>query len=82
MWIAEQHSLHPQKETADTTPPLTTRQSQQWQEMKKLEACIEGAMRGNWRDVRTVFNAVGLTPFKPPRPVTSVEKPFNATGKT
>jgi hypothetical protein len=39
---------------------------QQWQEIKKLEACIEGAMRGNWRDVRTVFNAVGLTQPKPP----------------
>jgi hypothetical protein len=23
-------------------------------------------MRGNWRDLRTVFNAVGLTPRKPP----------------
>jgi hypothetical protein len=41
--------------------PLTTHQSQQWQEIKKLEACIEGARRGNWRDLRTVFNAVGLT---------------------
>jgi hypothetical protein len=51
----------------ENLPPLTSHQSQQWQEIKKLEACIEGAMRGNWRDVRTVFNAVGLTPFKPPR---------------
>jgi hypothetical protein len=52
----------------DTTPPLTTQQSQQWHEIKKLEACIEGARRGNWRNLRTVFNAVGLTPPKPPRP--------------
>ena len=49
----------------DTTPPLTTHQSQQWHQIKKLEACIEGARRGNWRDLRTVFNAVGLTPPKP-----------------
>jgi hypothetical protein len=50
----------------DTTPPLTTRQSERCEEVKKLEASIEGAMRGNWRDLRTVFNAIGLTPRKPP----------------
>jgi hypothetical protein len=47
------------------TPPLTNRQSQHWEEIKKLEASIEGAMHGNWRELRTVFNAVGLTPRKP-----------------
>ena len=51
---------------ADFTPPLTTRQSQRWNEIKNLEASIENANRGNWRDLRTVFNAVGLTPRKPP----------------
>ena len=51
---------------AGTTPPPTTDQSERRQEIEKLEASIEGAMRGNWRDLRTVFNAVGLTPRKPP----------------
>jgi len=50
----------------DTTPPFTTRQSERWDQIKKLEACVEGAMRGNWRDLRTVFNAAGLTPRTPP----------------
>lgn len=50
----------------DIIPPLTTEQSKRRQEIEKLEASIEGAMRGNWRDLRTVFNAVGLTPRKPP----------------
>jgi len=49
----------------ENIPPLTTRQTNQNHEIKKLEASIEGAMRGNWRDLRTVFNAVGLTPPKP-----------------
>jgi hypothetical protein len=57
----------------DNTPPLTNRQSESWHQIKKLEACIDGAMRGNWRDLRTVFNAAGLTPFKPPTTQT-VEK--------
>ena len=50
----------------DIIPPLTTEQSKRREEIEKLEASIEGAMRGNWRDLRTVFNAVGLTPRKPP----------------
>jgi len=54
------------KTTGDTTPPLTSRQTELNQELKKLEASIEGAMRGDWRDLRTVFNAIGLTPPKPP----------------
>jgi hypothetical protein len=66
--IQSEPGQHSPKETVDNTPPLTSRQSQQWHEIKKLEACIEGAMRGNWRNLRTVFNAVGLTPFKPPQP--------------
>jgi hypothetical protein len=53
------------KATCDKTPPLTNRQTELNQELKKLEACIEGAMRGDWRDLRTVFNAIGLTPRKP-----------------
>jgi hypothetical protein len=47
------------------TPPLTNRHPEHCEEIKKLEASIEGAMHGNWRDLRTVFNAVGLTPRKP-----------------
>lgn len=50
----------------DTIPPLTDRQTDHREEIKKLEIAIEGATRGNWRDLRTVFNAVGLTPRKPP----------------
>jgi hypothetical protein len=56
-----------EKAHTDATPPLTTRQTSQNHEIKKLEASIEGAMRGNWRDLRTVFNTVGLTPPKPSR---------------
>jgi len=68
---ASGNSLNPpegnrKKTTADNTPPLTNRQTELNQELKKLEACIEGAMRGDWRDLRTVFNAIGLTPRKPP----------------
>jgi len=54
------------KAMSDNTPPLTNRQTDLNQELKKLEASIEGAMRGDWRDLRTVFNAIGLTPRKPP----------------
>jgi hypothetical protein len=54
-----------EKPCAENIPPLTTRQSERWNEIKKLEASIEGAMHGNWRDLRTAFNAVGLTPPKP-----------------
>jgi len=46
----------------DNIPPLTTRQSERWNEIKKLEASVEHAMRGDWRALRTVFNAVGLAP--------------------
>jgi hypothetical protein len=69
---AENHEAPEERKTScdplhvDTTPPLTTRQSERCEEIKKLEASIEGAMHGNWRDLRTVFNAVGLTPRKPP----------------
>jgi hypothetical protein len=55
-----------EKARGQKMPPLTTRQSERWEEIKKLEASIEGAMHGNWRDLRTVFNAVGLTSRKPP----------------
>jgi type IV secretory pathway VirB10-like protein len=55
-----------EKAWGENIPPLTTRQSERCEEIKKLEASIEGAMHGNWRDLRTVFNAVGLTPRKPP----------------
>ncbi|MGA9963977.1 MAG: hypothetical protein WBQ10_02135 [Terriglobales bacterium] len=55
-----------EKATTDNTPPLTNRQTELNQGLKNLEASIEGAMRGDWRDLRTVFNAIGLTPPKPP----------------
>jgi hypothetical protein len=68
---ASGNSLNPpegnrKKTTTDNTPPLTNRQTELNQELKKIEASIEGAMRGDWRDLRTVFNAIGLTPPKPP----------------
>jgi hypothetical protein len=68
---ASGNSLNPpegnrKKTTTDDTPPLTSRQTELNQELKNLEACIEGAMRGDWRDLRTVFNTIGLTPPKPP----------------
>jgi len=53
-----------EKAWGENIPPLTTRQSERWNEIKKLEASIEGAMHGDWRDLRAVFNAVGLTPRK------------------
>jgi hypothetical protein len=53
-----------QKAWGEDIPPLTNRQLDHWNEIKKLEASIEGAMRGDWRDLRTVFNGVGLTPPK------------------
>jgi len=56
-----------EKAWGENIPPLTTRQSERWNEIKKLEGSIEGAMHGDWRDLRTVFNAVGLAPRKPPR---------------
>jgi hypothetical protein len=56
-----------QKAGTDATPPLTNRQTELNQELKKLGS-IEGAMRGDWRDLRTVFNAIGLTPRKPQSP--------------
>jgi hypothetical protein len=54
-----------EKSWGENTPPLTTRQSERENEIKRLEASIEKAMRGDWREMRTVFNAVGLTPLKP-----------------
>lgn len=50
----------------DAIPPLTNRHSEHRDEIQKLEASIEGAMQGDWRDLRTIFNAIGLTPRKPP----------------
>jgi hypothetical protein len=61
----QKERAHPEARDQDI-PPLTNRQSDRWHEIKKLEASIEGAMRGDWRDLRTVFDAVGLTPPKPP----------------
>ena len=49
-----------EKARGENIPPLTTRQSERWNEIKKLEACIEGAMHGNWRDLRTVFEFAGI----------------------
>ena len=55
-----------EKDSSENISPLTNHQTESWDEIKKLEASLEGAMRGNWRDLRTVFIAVGLTPPKPP----------------
>jgi len=65
------NSYHPpERNRGEAKPqdvdPLAVPHSDPANEIKKLEASIEGAMRGNWRDLRTVFNAIGLTPPKPP----------------
>ena len=57
---------HREKAWGENISPLTTRQSEHWNEIKKLEASIENAMHGDWRELRTVFNAVGLAQRKPP----------------
>jgi hypothetical protein len=49
-------------DTLSDALPLTNRETERNHEIKKLEASIDGAMRGNWRDLRTVFDAAGLTP--------------------
>ena len=51
-----------QKACGEDIPPLTTRQSERWNEIRKLEASIENAMHGDWREMRSVFNTVGITP--------------------
>jgi hypothetical protein len=70
---AEGNSPHPprendQKAWGEDIPPLTTRQSERWNEIRNLEASMENAMHGDWRELRTVFDAVGLTRRKPPSP--------------
>jgi hypothetical protein len=57
-----------EKVWGENIPPLTTRQAERWSEIKKPEASIEGAIHGDWRELRTVFNAVGLTPPEPKGP--------------
>jgi len=34
----------------------------QEKDLQRLQAAIEGAERGNWRDLRTVFEFVGIGP--------------------
>jgi hypothetical protein len=62
-----------EKAWGENTPPLTNRQSERNHEIKKLEASIENARHGDWRELRTVFNAVGLTP--PSLQASSAPKP-------
>jgi hypothetical protein len=48
-------------------PPLSSRQLRQWNKLKRVEASIEGALRGNLGDLRSVFAMAGLVPRKPSR---------------
>jgi hypothetical protein len=63
-----------QKAATDATPLLTNCQTELNQELKKLEASIEGAMRGDWRDLRTVFNDIGLTRASPNLPKIPIQQ--------
>ena len=58
-----------EKPSGENIPPLTTRQSEHCNEIKKLEAPVEKVMRGDWREMRKAFDAVGLArvPIVPPR---------------
>jgi hypothetical protein len=35
---------------------------QEEKELERVQAAIAGARRGNWRDLRTVFEFAGITP--------------------
>jgi hypothetical protein len=37
------------------------RETREENELKRVQAAIAGAERGNWRDLRTVFEFAGLT---------------------
>jgi hypothetical protein len=45
--------------------PLTNRQANQWGEIRGLQKSMEGAIRGNFEDVKTCFEAAGLYPPRP-----------------
>jgi hypothetical protein len=44
----------------DPARPLTSRQSREWHELKQLETSVDGALRGDLHDLKTVFRAIGL----------------------
>jgi hypothetical protein len=52
----------------DLARPLTSRQSREWHDLKRLEASVDGALRGDLHDLKTVFRAIGLdqSPSDPP----------------
>ena len=45
----------------DPAPKERKNTEQELQELKRVQAAIEGAQRGNWRDLRTVFEFAGIT---------------------
>jgi hypothetical protein len=44
---------------------LSTHQSKQWREIRRLQSSFEGARRGNLKDLKTCFHLAGLFPTKP-----------------
>jgi len=53
------------KAESDPAPKERKNNEQELQELKRVQAAIEGAQRGNWRDLRTVFEFAGIsTPNK------------------
>jgi hypothetical protein len=45
----------------DPAPKERKNPEQELQELKRVQAAIEGAQRGNWRDLRTVFEFAGIS---------------------
>ena len=45
----------------DPAPKERKNTEQELQELKRVQAAIEGAQRGNWRDLRTVFEFAGIS---------------------
>ena len=45
--------------------PLSTRQSQPWRELRRLQSSFEGARRGNLKDLKTCFHLANLFPTRP-----------------
>jgi hypothetical protein len=52
---------HGNKPFGHENPPLTQEEKER-ERLQQAEAAIEGAERGNWRDLRTVFEFAGISP--------------------
>jgi hypothetical protein len=51
--------------TQASAATLSSRQKQQWKEVRRLQSSYEGARRGNLQDLKTCFHLSGLFPAKP-----------------